>query len=131
MQNQIFLVLYHPRMIRTSGDRSCSRHIICVYEAPPNHGLTVVVGVVGSGGLAEDSDSIVCEHEKGHEKGYERRNARDRDKVGKAAGPGRGPSGRVVEALLWPHEVAGTEGPVGRPRASRNVEGVGPSPASG
>jgi len=103
-----------------------------------------MVGVVGSAALVEDSDSIVCEyengHEKEHEKGYEKRYERskgrdrvekDKDRVEKAAEPGRGPSGRVGEAVLWPHEVAGTEGPVGCPRASRNVEGVGLSPASG
>ena len=59
----------------------------------------MVVGVVGSGGLAADSDSVVFEHEKGHKRGCEKMNERDKDKVEKVAEPGRGPSGRVVGAL--------------------------------
>jgi len=86
--------------------------------------------VVGSAGLAGDSDSVVFEHEKGHKRGYEKRNERDKDRVEEVAEPGRAPSGHVVGVVLLPHEVAGTEGDAGL-CASRNAEGVGLNPASG
>jgi hypothetical protein len=53
-----------------------------------------------SGGLQEDSDSVVCEHEKAYaKKRCVRKHGRDKGKVEEVAALGREPSEHVVEAL--------------------------------
>lgn len=56
----------------------------------------MVVGVVGSGGFAEHSDSAVREREK---RRCEKMNVKGKGKVEEAGWPGRGPSGRAVGAV--------------------------------
>ena len=56
----------------------------------------MVVGVVGSGGCAERSDSVVRGYEKMR---CEKRNGRGKGKVEEVAWPGRAPSGPVARAV--------------------------------
>lgn len=117
-------------MIRTSTDRSFSKHIIiiCVSGTVAARGFDVVVG---NGGLALGHDSVLRQHGNGCEKSR-KRHEWDKGKAVEAAGPGQGPSGHVVGVVVsLRHEVAGTEGPVGYSYISRSVERAELHPAYG